>query len=222
MNLGICTVVYSDYGRFLEGWVNSIKALKTPPTEVVIVLGKNYGDKYLPIAWPVGAKIINSESDNLGELKNIALENLSTEWVVNLSVDDEIMPWAIEEFAKHTKNKDIIATKYLFISPKKSVCMHPRINTEVLLSKEYYINGSNYMHGSSPFRRELWLRNRYKENKCFNTLFWIDCAVEGANFGTTDIPCLIYNKWEGSHSDVDTRERAKRFKIINEYRESKL
>lgn len=221
MNVGIATVVYNDYGRFLPRWLKSIEALNVKPTEIVVVLGKNYGDKYLPVAWAPNIKIVKSDSDNLGELKNLALENLTTEWVVNLSVDDEILPWAIEEFSKHTKNKDVIACKYLFIG-EKSLCMHPRINTEVLLSKDYYYNGQNYMHGSSPFKREIWLRNPYKENECFNTLFWIDAAVEGSNFGTTDLPCLIYNSWKGSHSDVEPKERQRRFKIINEYRESKL
>jgi hypothetical protein len=222
MNIGICTIVYNEYGKFLAQRLKSIEGLNTKPTEVVVVLGKNYGDQYAPVVWPNNVKVVKSDSDNMGVLKNLAVENLSTEWVVNIGVDDEILPWAIEEFSKHVQNKDVIAAKYLFLPPNKSVCMHPRINTEVLLSKEYYTNGSNYMHGGSPFKRELWLRNPYKENECFNSLFWIDVAAEGANFGTTDIPCLIYNNRKGSHSDIELKERAKRFKIINEYRESKL
>ncbi len=216
MNITITTVIYNGYGKFLNQWFNTLSKLDPKPTEIIVVLGKDHQIES-STAWPVNIKVVNHDSDNLGELKNVAVSHATTEWILGLSVDDEILPWAMREFKKHT-HADIIVSKYLFISPKGSKCVHPQISKEVLLSKDYYINGKNYMHGSTPFKRSLWLKYHYYENDCFNTLFWIDCAAGGATFSHTQIPCLVYNKYDNSHSDIGIEERRKRFKIINDYR----
>jgi hypothetical protein len=221
MNIGITAVIYNGYGKFLNKFLESIHRLEIPPAMVTIVLGKNHG---VPsgILWPPKVNVVYAEEeDNLGRLKNFGVLHTPTEWIMGMSIDDEVLPWAFEEFQKHSQNADIIVSKYLFMA-EKSICMHPKINKEILLSEAYYIKGGNYMHGSTPFRRTLWEKHNYKESDCFNTLFWIDCAGDNARFAHTDIPCLIYNKWEGSHSHVSFIERNKRFKIINDYRIKKV
>lgn len=221
MNIGITAVIYNGYGKFLNKFLESIHRLDTPPAMVTIVLGKDHG---VPsgIKWPTNLKVVYAEEeDNLGRLKNFAVLHTETEWILGMSIDDEVLPWAFKEFQKHSKDADIIVSKYLYMA-ENSICMHPKISKEVLLSKDYYINGSNYMHGSTPFRRALWEKHNYHESDCFNTLFWMDCAVDNARFKHTNIPCLIYNKWDGSHSSINKGERGKRFKIINDYRLKKI
>jgi len=219
INIGITTIIYNNYGRFLPQWVNAINQLKVRPTQVTIVLGKNHG---IPpaILWPVGVKVIETEEEGLGKLKNIAMENTPTEWVMGLSVDDQILPWALDEFEK-CLDSDIIVCAYLRLD-NKSLCMHPRITKEILLSKRQYLTGKNFMHGGIPFKRWLWEKHHYHESDCFNSMFWIDCATENPVFSSTPVPCLLYNKWEGSHSDAGKEVRQKRFEIINEYRLSKI
>lgn len=221
MDIGITTVVYNGYGKFMDRFIKSIIALDPQPTVVTIVLGKDHGvqEKY---AWPNNVFIVwCEEEDNLGRLKNFAVLHTKAEWIMGMSVDDEILPWAIKEFAKHEQGADIIVSSYIFMSDK-SICMHPKISNEVLLSEQYYLKGGNYMHGSTPFRRALWEKRPYHEHDCFNTLFWIDCAGDNVSFAHTDIPCLVYNNWEGSHSHIDLDTRRKRFQIINEYRKTKI
>ncbi len=221
MNIGITAVIYNGYGKFLNKFLESIHRLEDKPVTVTIVLGKNHGVES-GILWPPNLNVVYAEDeDNLGKLKNLAVWHTNTEWILGMSIDDEVLPWAFKEFEKHEKGADIIVSKYLYMA-ERSICMHPKISKEVLLSEEYYIKGGNYMHGSTPFKRKLWEKHNYKENDCFNTLFWIDCAVGGAKFSHTDIPCLIYNKWNGSHSHINIVERNKRFKIINDYRKSKI
>lgn len=221
MKIGITAVIYNGYGKFLNKFLESIHRLDDKPAMVTIILGKNHGVEP-GIKWPTNLNVVYADQeDNLGKLKNIAVWHTDTEWILGMSIDDEVLPWAFKEFEKHATGADIIVSKYLYMA-EHSVCMHPKISKEVLLSEQYYINGNNYMHGSTPFRRKLWEKHNYKESDCFNTLFWIDCASGGAKFSHTDIPCLIYNKWNGSHSHINMSERTKRFKIINDYRKSKI
>lgn len=186
MNIGIASVCYNGYGKFLNQWLKSIDGLTTKPNEIVLVLGKNHGVEDLNSLTSRGdVKVIDAlNCDNMGKLRNLALTHLTTEWVVSLDFDDVLLPWAIEEFEKNA-TKDVIVSKYLVLG-EKNLCVHPRITIETLLSEEYYLGGPNYLHSASPFKRSLWLRNPYQENECSNALFWIDLAADGATFSHTD------------------------------------
>lgn len=219
MNIGITAIIYNGYGKFLEKFLESVDQLDPKPSQITVVFGKNHG--YGGVVPAHIHSVYAIHEDNLGKLKNIGVGHTVTEWIVGMSVDDQILPWALKEFEKHEEGADIIVSKYLYMA-EKAICVHPKITKEVLLSEIYYIKRGNYMHGSTPFRRALWEKHNYHENDCFNTLFWIDCAADNARFTHTDIPCLVYNKWDGSHSDIDTKERHKRFKIINDHRKSKI
>ncbi len=217
MNLGIITVCYNGYGKFLDKWLLSVSQLNPKPTQITVVLGKDHGAR---IPLPENIHVVFAEGqDNMGRLRNLGMLDTPTEWVSFIDVDDDILPWAIKEF-ESLQNSDIIVSKYLVLGPK-SLCVHPRVSKEVLLSAGYYLGGPNYMHSATPFRRELWLKNLYKENECCNALFWIDCASTNPRFSHTDVPCFVYNIRDGSHSHIDNNERMKRSKIINDHRKTK-
>jgi len=218
MEIGITTIVYNGYGKFLKQWLDGISRLKHQPKYITVVLGKDHGVPMFGV--PNEINCIESNSDNMGTLRNLAVENTPTEWIMNLDVDDEVLPWAIAEFEKY-QEADIIVSSYINLG-KNNFIVSPKINKEVLLSKEYYIRGNNFMHGGIPFKRKLWEKSKYHENECSNSLFWIDCAVQNPVFAQTQLPCLTYNRREQSHSDVDQTKRNKRFNIINNYRLKKI
>lgn len=225
MEIGIVTIVYNGYGKFLKNWLASIDRLSHRPKDITIVLGKDHGlgydhGDYEGIPNNLDINIVRSDSDNMGELKNLGVRETNTKWVMVLDVDDDILPWAIKEFENVCGDADIIVTPYINIA-EKSFLVYPKITAETLLSEEYYRQGENFMHGGIPFKRKLWEKYHYQENDCSNSLFWIDCAIQKPRIKNAMIPCLTYNRRDDSHSHVSPQERMKRFQIINNYRKLK-
>ena len=223
MEIGIVTIVYNGYGKFLKNWLASIDRLSHRPKDITIVLGKDHGaieEDWENYIWPEELNIIESDSNNMGELKNLGVRETNTEWIMILDVDDEILPWAIKEFENVSGEADMIVTPYVNIA-EKSFLVYPKITADTLLSEEYYRQGENFMHGGIPFKRKLWEKYHYQENDCSNSLFWIDCAIQKPRIKNAMIPCLTYNRRDDSHSHVDSQERMKRFTIINNYRKLK-
>jgi hypothetical protein len=227
MEIGIVTIVYNGYGKFLDNWLASIDRLHHRPKDIVIVLGKDsgifkdHGDYSFAIPRGMELKIVEVDSDNMGKLKNIGVTETNTEWVMVLDIDDEILPWAIKEFEYTSNDADMIVAPYINLA-EKSFLVYPKITADTLLSEAYYRQGNNFMHGGIPFKRKLWEKYHFQENDCSNSLFWIDCATQNPRIRTAGIPCLTYNRREDSHSHVDSTERMKRFEIINNYRKSKI
>jgi len=221
MEIGIITICYNGYGKFLKNWLASIDRLSHRPKDITIVSGKNSGIDEDDFLFNGNINIIESDSDNMGVLKNLGVTETNTEWVMVLDVDDEILPWAIKEFENVSGDADMIVAPYINIA-EKSFLVYPKITRETLLSEEYYRQGNNFMHGGIPFKRKLWEKHHFQDNDCSNSLFWIDCAIQNPKIRTAGIPCLTYNRREDSHSHVDSTERMKRFTIINNYRKSKI
>lgn len=210
MNLGIVGITYNDYGHFIPGWLKSIQGQGVK--EVVLVLGKDHG---YTGSLPEWVRVIESPIDRIGLLKNIGLKELSTEWAMVLSIDDTLLPGAVEEFSKYP-DADVIIPAYTYNGSN----ITPDLTVQDILSPDFCCTGGRrtFFHGSSPFKRKLWKANRFKDSDCSNALFWIDIALTNPAIQHTPVVCLTYRKWLGSHSDVTLGERTKRAVEIREYR----
>lgn len=205
MNIGIVTAVWNGYGQFVDQWLDAISKLETKPTAITIALGKDHGlysvtemlEKYpdLPI------KFHRTYAEPLmGPMRNAAVRETKTEWIMYLSVDDVILPGAIDEFKKYEKNADYICIKWQSVATwrqgAKVLTHNPKTPQEMA---ELY-NGKGFIVGHSPFRRSFWEKTPYKAHDYPNAPFVADLVEAGARFVKTEEPCTRYLRRLDSHA----------------------
>jgi hypothetical protein len=94
-NITIFTIVYNNYGVFLDRWVKFVK--RTHPKEIIVVLGKNHG---VDTSLFEGVKFIECDSDVMGTLRNEAIKAKRFKRCLYFSVDDELLPNATQQIMK--------------------------------------------------------------------------------------------------------------------------
>lgn len=205
MNIGIVTAAYNGYGKFIDQWLDAINNLETKPQAVTIALGKDHGlysvtemlNKYpdLPIKFH-----FTLADPLMGPMRNAAINKTNTEWIMYLSVDDIILPGAIDEFKKYEKDADYICIKWLsratWRENSKVLVHNPKTPEEMAM--EY--NGKGFIVGHSPFRRSFWEKHPYKPHDFPNAPFVADLVEAGARFAKTEEPCTMYLRRMDSHA----------------------
>jgi glycosyltransferase involved in cell wall biosynthesis len=217
--IGICTIVYSGYGRFIEEWAVALDKLTVKPSRITLVLGDDFGDFSTFFPNNLNVQILHASGTNMGHLKNLAVEDTKTDWIIMLEVDDPILPNALEEFKKH-QDGDLIICPFKMVDK----VIIPKPTLEEIASGELWLTAhKNFFHGSVPFRRTLWEKNKFNEEdngSCSTALFFMDCAKENAKLSFTEEPCLVYNRRSDSHSMINSNERNKRATMIKNYKKT--
>lgn len=237
MNIGITTAAYNGYGRFADQWLRAISGLTIPPAQVTIALGVKHGltlddistltDKYRdlnlifvvddePVLGP-DMKKYPPTAPLMGPMRNLAIAHTNTEWIMWLSIDDVILPGAIEELSKYEEEADYICIKWLSKAtwnPRAKVMVHNPKTPEEMMIK---YNGRGFIVGHSPFRRKFWEKHPYKPHDYPNAPFVADMVEAGARFAKTEEPCTMYLRRIGSHAQrlvtrggVDERDPAEK------------
>lgn len=206
MNIGIVTTAYNGYGRFAIQWLDAIAHLDTPPAAVTIALGQDHGadiDELHRFAkWAeIPLTIVVTDADPLmGPMRNAAIEETHTDWIMYLSIDDVILPNAIDEFKKYEADADYICIKWKSIAtwnPRAKELIHnPKTPREMALQ----YNGKGFIVGHSPFRRKFWEKHPYKPHDYPNAPFVADMVEGGARFMKTEEPCTLYLRRLDSHA----------------------
>lgn len=206
MNIGIVTTVYNGYGKFCRQWLEAIDQLETKPNMVTIAAGKNHGiedaQSLLQDFGHLNLLIVtNTEIPALmGPMRNLAVQYTQTEWIMYLSVDDVILPGAIEELSKYEGEADYICIKWLSKAtwnPRARTMIHNPKTPEEMVIK---YNGRGFIVGHSPFRKSFWEKHPYKEHDYPNAPFVADMVEAGARFAKTEEPCTMYLRRIGSHA----------------------
>lgn len=220
MDIGIVTIAYNGYGRFLPQWLDSIKRSTIPPKQVTIVLGKDH-------ACPTPEDLLNHYPElfvllvyadkikpSMGRLRNIGIQNTNTEWIQFLSVDDELMADAIEHYIRPAKVAD-----FLCIQWKTSGLGEPERTHKSPTPLEMYKNlstgkAAGFLVAHSPFKRWLWENRPYVDNDYPNYPFFADCLEQGAVFTKVNHPCTLYNRRPDSHSRTVLVQRGEKQKAL--------
>ena len=66
MNITVFTIIYNNYGKFLDKWLKNLYKQTVRPSKIIVVLGKNHDVdrfKYKDITF------ILKDSDNMGTLR---------------------------------------------------------------------------------------------------------------------------------------------------------
>lgn len=222
MNIAIVGIAYNGYEQFIPQWLKAISESKTKPREVVIAITDQYQpDPAHQDIYP-HKYAIQSKKPTMGSMRNTAIAETTSEWIMYLSIDDVILPDAIDEFKRLEKNADYICIQWIVRGLglpdmiKKSPTPH-----EYYLKKRKGLKGG-FIIAQSPFRRTLWQNYPYPNHDYPNAPFLSNCITQGARFVKTDIPCTIYQRRPDSHSKAvlilpEERQRAIREKSKLEY-----
>lgn len=207
MNIGLVTIAYNGYGKFVDQWLGFVSEMSTKPDQIVIVLGKDHGlpttemlmllSKYsdLPVKFTV-----TKLPPLMGPMRNKAVGACKTEWVMYMSIDDMILPDAIEILEEYEKDADYISISWQSSdewNSHKKIMLHKSKTPEEMALKYH---GKGFIIGHSPFRRSFWEQHPYKNHDYPNAPFVADLVEAGARFVKTEQPCTRYLRREGSHS----------------------
>lgn len=209
----VFTIVYNNYGKFLPNWIENMQTQTVKP-KIIIVLGKNHGaneDLINKMLKHFDHKIIYSESDVMGTLRNLAIKEIETEWMLYFSVDDKLLSNAVEEIT--SEECDVVALRF--------------INKEA--------NGREYNKKSGIFTKEniknwreltaipgyIAVKGKYyyEDIEIPNYPYMFQLASKGLKQKHSKNICAIYQRRTTSHGYQSSRKN--RFiefiKIINQY-----
>ena len=205
MEIGIFTIVYNGYGKYIQKWCESIADSTALPTMATVALfGKEHGlsDKMANKCkniLPCLNIVHCGDNINIGSNRNRAVENTNTEWLMLLSVDDILLPEALDEITKRdSPDVEVIAVAYIEerVNLTKRYWPVPRTFEEGAM-----LNWRNYwLSPYSPFRRSFWKEHPYENCEYPNYLQVFAFARTGARFATVNKPCVKYIRRELSHA----------------------
>jgi hypothetical protein len=210
------TIVSSchGYGKYLADWAESITRLTVKPGAVRLFTHGSDEDAKAGAAaiMRLSAEGLDAlhvhqpERLDFGTARNRAVAMSSSEWVMHLDCDDQIMPHALAVFQRIAPKADVIGAGYersgdLRAGPhNRKRIYEPADGLEAL-------NSAAPCSGVSPFRRSFWERSPYRTDMrgAWDTALWIGFAKLGARFRPTDMPVF----WYRQHSDSIFNRRRK-------------
>lgn len=206
MDITIVTIAYNGYGKFVDRWLEWVAASNTLPAKVIVALGPKHGlkdhnaliDKYSQLNLQF--HFCESTKPLMGSLRNQAVNEAETEWIMYLSVDDLLLPAAIDEFARLEKEADYICISWesQAVWNKNAPTLFHQGKTPETLARKFGCKGFIVAH--SPFRKKFWLMERYMDHDYPNAPFISGCIRNGARFVKTDVPCTRYLRRQDSHA----------------------
>lgn len=180
----IISIIYNGYGRFAKKWTECAKAQTVPADEIIIVLGKDHG----VTEFEDGVKYIHhGEKATMGFLRNLAVDEAKSDYILYFSIDDILLPNAIEEIKK--VDKDLVALRYRH---GDKTAHTPEIKKELIPNWwTNYIGPAGYV----AFRKGL----RYEDTDFPNYPLLFSAYKKGYSFGVTENVCAVYIPRPGGH-----------------------
>jgi len=209
IELGICAIAYNGYGKYVKGLLENINKMSPKPKQVTIVLGRGHGCEdsieTLSKAFSRLVVIKDDKAPTMGRLRNVAVANTPTEWIMYVSVDDLIERTAIRTFSQYADYDYICASWYKVdlkgeITGHSSVTPYTYYKNQSKLREDGRRRKGGFIIGHSPYKRWLWEKTKYPEHDYPNSPFVLGCVLNKAKFVRCEKPTTTYVKHEGSHS----------------------
>lgn len=212
-DITVYTIAYNGYGRFLKEWISHVKDQQTPADKIVIVLGKKHGAKITQLKEQLKGTqhmIIKSESDTMGTLRNEAIDQIDTNWMLYFSADDILLPNAVAQIKRKALSSDAVVLKY--IEQKQSGIMKTKYSALITMDtilqwKQTVIPG--YIALKRSYKGKVMY---YEDIEIPNYPYLFLIAYLDLKQTVTDEECAIYLHRKDSHGD-----RAKKSKKVNEF-----
>ena len=189
MNIAVFTIIYNNYGQFFKTWYECVMNQTIKPSEIICVLGKDHGVENIEDYEDV--RFISVDSNIMGTLRNKGLKNSTSEWLLYFSVDDILLPNALEEIKKHS-DKDVVCLRYKDI----------RVNCKALDSKSAMFSKrdiknwrNNAVPGYIAYKRVINdIEVTYEDIEIPNYPFLFLLASINATYIDTDNICAEYKR----------------------------
>lgn len=224
MNISLVTIAYNGYGQFLKQWCTFVSEMTIKPTKCVVVLGERHGatpkmiDECLEILPELVIILDKSSAATMGAYRNKAIEATDTEWVQYLSIDDKIMPDAIEHYKKYEEDADYLSVSWVSVTTWTSEeDKHHNAVTPEIMAKH---NAKGFIVGHSPFRRWLWEKAPYEDHDYINYPFLAECIKNHARFVAIPEVCTVYLRRPNSHARNVLPRRREKIQAV--YQKNKL
>lgn len=192
MTFGIFTSCYG-YERWLPEWEASMAAAQLD--EVVIV-----GDDAAKAAWGgLGKFVVDDQPFNQARAHNLAVENMTSEWVMHVGVDDLVFPTIATDLAEHFAEADVVACDVVSERDGKTVRTRRNRPTNEKILKP--TTGEQPLDACAAFRRSFWAQTPYDESFArggSDVALWIGFAHLGARFTHTGKPGVRYRLHDDS------------------------
>ncbi len=125
---------------------------------------------------------------------NEAIAVTPADWICKMDADDLILPHAL------TPLDDLDADVLMFgIRHGGQDLQFSGVDADAILRRD-----ANLVFSGSPFRRELWERNPFRDMVYEDWAFWVGCAQAGARFrhsGTIDYVYMIHDRQISRRAD---------------------
>jgi FkbM family methyltransferase len=177
------------YNHFLKEWADAVSKLQTKPDEILIGVDnidfetKKYIDNKLnKVKW---ISLKKRDVKHFGEYYNEVINEVETEWVCKIDADDLILREAYDEL--HRVEEDIFAFGCTSsLTREDSV---PPVNISPIKILE---STTNLLSSLSPFRKKVWLVNKFKDYYFDDWIFWVDAASSGFTFASSNKSNYVY------------------------------
>ena len=191
VTIGIVTVAVGDsYQRRLPEWAQSVVSLTTQPDDVTIIVDdissniEEHVRDLLPRASIVTSNTRWKHHPQI--LVNEAIENTPTTWICKMDVDDLFLPHALDNV--DDSPSDVVC---FGITYRGTNMLGGSPTAEQILQRQ-----ANLVFSGSPYRRDLWDLNRYRDMIFEDWAFWIGCARQGATFQSSQRIDYVYTYHE--------------------------
>lgn len=210
------TIVSScaGYGQYLADWATSILELTVRPGAVCLFTHGSDEDQRAGLAAVARLDSVgivarwehSAQRLDFGTARNRAVAMSSSEWVMHLDADDQLMPHALEDFARLAPKADVIAAGYERSGDLRAGPANKRRIYAATTGLEA-LEAIAPCSGVSPFRRSFWERSPYRTDMrgAWDTALWIGFARLGARFRPTSRPVF----WYRQHADSIFNRRRK-------------
>jgi len=203
----------------LTKWIDNIKKQKVE--KIIIVLGKKHGADIKKIKEQlegIDYEIIKSNSCVMGTLRNEAIKNIKTEWMLYFSADDELLDNVIEEIEKRSKENDVVALKYMDVGINGGETL--RASALFTLEKMLDWKRIYMVPGYIALKRKHKGRILYYETiEIPNYPYLFLLTSKGLKMDHTQNVCAMYRRRQHSHGELAVQNN--RFvdysKIIDKY-----
>ena len=198
----VFTVVYNGYGKFIPKWLDYINK-QTEKPNVIIVLGENH-EADIDFLKENKIEYIIYQSENMGKLRNKALEKIKGWWLY-FSVDDELLPHACEEITK--TNSDLVSLYFDAIQPNGEMLKKRR--SPLISSVKDLLYWDNNTWGGYVACRNNDIRFR-EDVLVPNYMFHFDAFKMGLKSVRSQSVCAIHHRWEKSHHYISSQDGSRK------------
>lgn len=190
--VGVVTVAHGEtYRSMLCRWAEAVAALERAPDFVTVVTDDPDCPHVRSAARLLGPEFLalpgrGSFEHHPQVLVNEGIAVTPADWICKMDADDVILPHALGPL------DGLDADVLMFgIRHGGQDLQFSGVDAEAILRRD-----ANLVFSGSPFRRELWEGNPFRDMVYEDWAFWIGCARRGAEFrhsGTIDYVYTIHD-----------------------------